>query len=70
VIQACSETLGFKVHKLVNYILSKEEMPEQWKEYTIAPILKNGSKINYRNYRGISLLSNLYKIYPVSSSEV
>jgi hypothetical protein len=31
-IQAGGETLQSEIHKLINCILSKEELPDQWKE--------------------------------------
>jgi hypothetical protein len=37
-------------------------LPDQWKESIIVPVHKNGDKTDCSNYRGISLLSTLYKI--------
>jgi hypothetical protein len=37
-------------------------LPDQWKESIIVPIHKKGEKIDCNNYRGISLLSNSYKV--------
>jgi sorting nexin-29 len=50
------------IHKLINSIWNKEELFDQWKGPIIVPILKKGDKIDYNNYRGISLLSTSYKI--------
>jgi hypothetical protein len=61
-IQAGGNTLCSEVHKLINCIWNKEELPEQWKESIIAPIYKTGDKVDCSNYRGISLLSASYKI--------
>jgi hypothetical protein len=30
------------IHKLINYVWNKEELPDQWKEYIIVPIHKKG----------------------------
>jgi hypothetical protein len=46
-----------EIHKLINSLWNKEELPEQWKESTIVPIYKKGDKTDCSNYRGISLLS-------------
>jgi hypothetical protein len=53
----CSETLKF-----ICSIRNKEELPQKWKESIIVPIYKKGDKTHGNNYRGISLLSNAYKI--------
>jgi hypothetical protein len=61
-IQAGGETLQSEIHKLINSIWSKEELPDQWKESIIVPFYKKGVKTDCSNYRGISLLSTSYKI--------
>jgi hypothetical protein len=42
--QAVSETLWSEIHKLINLIWSKEELPVQWNEANIVRIYKNGDK--------------------------
>jgi hypothetical protein len=59
-IKAGGRTIHFEIHKLINYIWNKEELPEQWKESI--PIYKKGDKTDCNNYRCISLLSTTYKI--------
>jgi hypothetical protein len=61
-IQAGGEMLLSTIHKLMNSLWNKEELPDQWKEYIIVPIHKKGDKTDSNNYRGISLLSTSYKI--------
>jgi hypothetical protein len=61
-IQAGGETLVSVIHKLINSIWNKEELPDQWTEVVIVPVLKIGDKIDCNNYRGISLLSTSYII--------
>jgi hypothetical protein len=61
-IRAGGNTLRSEIHKLFNYISNKEELPEQWKKSIVVPIYKKGDKTDCSNYRGISLLSTLYKI--------
>jgi hypothetical protein len=51
------------IHKLINSILNKGELPDQWKESIIVPIHKMGDKTDCNNYRGISLLSTSYNIF-------
>jgi hypothetical protein len=61
-IQAGGNTLGSEIHKPINCIWNKEELPEQWKESVIVPVDKKSDKTDCSNYRGISLLSTSYKI--------
>jgi hypothetical protein len=61
-IQAGGEILCSKIHKLINSIWDKEELPDQWKESIIIPVHKKGDKTECNNYHGISLVSNSYKI--------
>jgi hypothetical protein len=61
-IQAGGEILRSKIHKLINCIWNKEELPNQWKESIIVPVHKKGDKIECSNYQGISLLSTLSSI--------
>jgi hypothetical protein len=50
------------IHKLINSVWDKEELPDQWKESIIVPIHKKGDKTDCNNYRGISLLLTSYKM--------
>jgi hypothetical protein len=61
-IQAGGNTLRSEIHKLINRMWNKEELPEQWMESIIVPNYKKGNKTDCSNYRGISLLSTSYKI--------
>jgi hypothetical protein len=56
------ELLWSEIYKLINSLLNKEELPDQWKESIIVPIYKKGYKSHCRHYRGILLLSTSYKI--------
>ena len=63
-IQDGGNSLLTEIYKLVLAIWKNEMLPEQWKESIIVSIYKKGEKINYSNYRGISLLLTSYKILP------
>jgi hypothetical protein len=56
-IQAGGEILLSAIHKLINSVWNKGELPDQWKEPVIVPILKKGDKTDCNNFRGISPLS-------------
>jgi hypothetical protein len=51
-----------EIHKLINSILNKVELPDQWKKSTIVQTHKKGSKTDCSNYHGISQLSTSYQI--------
>jgi hypothetical protein len=51
-IQAGSEIVRTKIHKLMNSIWIKEKLPDQWKESIIVPVHK-GDKSDCSNYHGI-----------------
>jgi hypothetical protein len=61
-IKAGDETLRSEKFKLIPSIWNKDELPQQRKENTVAPIYKNGDKDHCNNYSGISLLSTAYTI--------
>jgi hypothetical protein len=61
-VQGRGEILLSAIHKLINSVWNKEELPDQWKESVIVPVHRKGDKTDCNNYRGISLLSTSYKI--------
>jgi hypothetical protein len=61
-IQTGGETLLSVIHKLINFIWNKEELPDQWKESIVVPIYKKGDKTECNNYHGMFLQSTSYKI--------
>jgi hypothetical protein len=55
-------TIHSVVHKLINSLWNKEELPEDWKELIIVPIYKKDDIADCSNHRGISILPHMYKI--------
>jgi hypothetical protein len=51
-----------KIHKLTNYILNKEGIPQQWKDSIILLIYKKADEAGCMNYLGISFLSTSYRV--------
>jgi hypothetical protein len=43
-IQTAGEILLSEIHKLINSVWNKEELPDQWKESIIVPVHKKGDK--------------------------
>ena len=44
-------------------ILSTGEVPDDWNTSFIVPVFKSGDKSDPNNYRGISICSNLSKLF-------
>jgi len=63
-IKARGRIIHPEIHKLINSIWSKKELPEEWKESITVLIYKKGDKTDCSNYTGISILSTTYKILP------
>jgi hypothetical protein len=61
-VQAGGDILHSKIHKLINSIWNKEELPYPWKKSITGPVQEKGNKSDCNNYRGIPLLSTAYKI--------
>jgi hypothetical protein len=59
-IQAVSNILMSAVHKRINSMRSKEKLPDQRKASVLYQFSRRVIKLT-NNYRGISLLSTLYK---------
>ena len=62
-IKDCAEPLAPVLKFLFDKIALFAKMPEQWKTAKITPIHKKGSKENPENFRPISLLCSLGKVF-------
>ena len=49
--------------KLFNFVFEKGEFPKIWNETFIVPLHKTCSKSDPSNYRGLSISSNLGKVF-------
>jgi len=61
-ILAGGNTLRSEVHKLINSICNKVELPHQWTESVTVPAYKKRNKTDCSNYRRISFLQTTYKM--------
>ena len=58
-----SEILSIHLTKVFNLSLSSSYYPTIWKQANVVPVFKKGDKTNVSNYRPISLLSCLGKVF-------
>ncbi len=62
-IKHTSSKFQLAILKLFNVVLSVGYFPDIWNQGLITPIFKNGDKFDPNNYRGISVSSNLGKLF-------
>ena len=48
---------------IFNYTLKTGIFPSDWKKANVSPIFKKGNRSDVKNYRPISLLSNVSKVF-------
>jgi hypothetical protein len=65
-IKVKGKTTCSEIHKRINSIWNKEELPTDWKKSVLVPIYKKGDKTDRSNYRSISLLATRYKTFSTS----
>jgi hypothetical protein len=58
-----SRYLWKNAYQLIVSVWDEEIMPEEWQTVIICPIFRKGNKSECENYRGISLLNIMYKIF-------
>ena len=63
----CFKAAGDKIAsflvELLNAFFERQYLPQQWCQAIIVPIHKKGDKLDPDNYKGISLLSILSKVF-------
>ena len=63
-IKLCNTELLIKeIQQLIASVWTSKSMPEEWQSCILFPIHKKGDKRDCKNYRGISLLNVIYKIF-------
>ena len=62
-IKAGAASLAYPLTSLFNLSLSTGEVPQQWKTSRVTPLFKEGSRTEVNNYRPISVLPVVMKIF-------
>ena len=65
VIKQGGRTLKQRIYELISMIWEKEQLPNQWKEGIMCPLCKKGDRLDFMNYRPITLLNVAYKIFAI-----
>ena len=63
ILKIARETVSLPLSQLINNSISKEIFPDICKLAQVIPIFKNKSRLLCNNYRPISLISNISKIF-------
>ena len=63
VLKSCATVLCEPVHHLFTLCLSQSYIPPEWKIHCVTPIFKSGDKVSVKNYRPISLLCIISKVF-------
>ena len=62
-LKAGGEVVVVWLHRIVNKAWKSSMVPDDWMKALVVPVHKKGSKLHFKNYRGISLLSIPGKVY-------
>ena len=62
-LKLASSIIAPSLTKLFNSCIETETFPDEWKIAKVTPILKNGTKSNPNNYRPISVLPIVSKLF-------
>ena len=65
IIKQGGTELKARIHKLIMKIRDEESLPTEWMEEIICPIYKKGDRMICSNYRPVTLLNVVYKIFSI-----
>ena len=65
-LKYCKDVLLDDIQYLFNYIIDNQNFPEIWAEGLRTPFYKNGDQYQPENYRGVTVLSILEKVFEIA----
>ena len=63
ILQGCFDVCGEKLHRIMESAFVTNSFPKQLKLADVTPVLKSGDKTNMRNYRPVSVLPTISKVF-------
>jgi len=63
ILKICGDSIVTPITFIINKCISEGVFPDSFKTATVIPLHKNGSKLDPNNYRPISILPTLSKIF-------
>ena len=63
ILKSCAPGICHSLTKLFNFCLTRSSFPDSWKKSNLCPVYKKGNKQLKENYRPISLLCNVSKVF-------
>jgi len=62
ILKSCAAFLSKPLHHLFTCCLRQSNIPNEWKIHILVPIYKSGDKTSVKNYKPISILSNIGEV--------
>ncbi|XP_063904731.1 uncharacterized protein LOC135123784 [Zophobas morio] len=62
-LKACAESLAYPLYVIFNKSIQLSQFPKIWKQSYVVPIHKGNSKSDVKNYRGVSIISAIPKLF-------
>lgn len=63
VLRECADIISSSICKIFNTSLKRGVLPNDWKCARVTPLFKQGEKTNVSNYRPISVVSTIVKVF-------
>ena len=64
-VKSCKYTLSSDITLVLNYIIGLRDFPKAWAEGLRSSVFKSGSRLDAGNYRGITILPIIEKIFEI-----